>query len=358
MNRCQSFHLVRTFRLLFSCLVFFGLTATSPAFGTDAQGELGMLDSAPRRDRVHVNLVAAVVWEGSSLRNSDLAALKLLRDKLPDQKFTHFVNPAYFLRDNEKAGEHSAPPTAKIAATMRPGDGVALHLAPWKSLVSRAGVVFRDGPTFWGNSLNTRECRRDCGREVPLSIYPPEDVRKIAATGASTLELFGFGRTQAAQVSGWMATASVLEQLAAIGYTADFSSIAPSSVKAILGRFPIYNWISDTWSDDHPRGISKVIMTPQGAITTHPSSGGIADHHTVKEITAAFEELISPNSSAPKSNRYFYLGMHQETASRFADRFALAMESIRAIAASRNVEITTLVPQGGTIPTAAMNVSH
>jgi len=338
---------------LLAAVATLAMFPTSLASAAGAREDGGAFDRPRERDRIQVTLVTGIVWEGATLRRFDLDALQQLREKFPHQAFTHFVNPAYFVRD-KNAHQHAAA----IGGTMRPGDGVAMHVAPWKSIVSRAGVLFRDGPTFWGHSLSALECSSDCGREIPLSIYPAEDIRKIAATSAATLEMHGFGRPRAVQVSGWMASPSVMEQLAAIGLQMDFSSVAPSSVKPYLGRFPLFTWINDLWSDELAAQGMHMVMTPNGAITTHPSNGGIVDQRTVAEITAAFERLISGSASAPGANRFFYLGMHQETAARYSERFILALESIRSVANSRHVNLTTLVPPGGAIPAAAVNVSH
>ena len=303
------------------------------------------------KEKTHVTMVTGVVWEGATLREFDVSALMTLRDKFPSQRMTHFINPAYLLRKEELPSA-----AATISKAMRPGDGIGLHLSGWKSLVTQAGAVFRSGPTFWGSTVYEADCQIDCGREVPLSVYSIEDFRKIAAVGSATLEMHGFGSPSAVQINGWVANLSMLEQLASVGLKMDFSSIAPASAKDQIGRYPVYEWINDSWSGQDNGETPRVVSTAYGEVTTHPTNGGLVDFHSVTEIVGAFERLIkSPTAS---NDRYFYLGIQQETAGRFAQRFAAALESIREIAASNNVEIINFAPSSGKIPSAAINLSH
>src|SRR6185312_11039927 len=98
-----------------------------------------------------------------------------------------------------------------------PKDQLAVLLGGWKSLATKAGVIFRRTPTFWGNALRDVDCASDCGLDVPVHVYPESDLEKLLQTSLATLDQHGFGRPKGVAVEGWVASPAVLEAAARVG---------------------------------------------------------------------------------------------------------------------------------------------
>ena len=80
-----------------------------------------------------ITVYVTVDWEGWSLDEENLDAMRQFRRQHPDIPMLHLLNPVYFVRPGADAGAAAQ----KIKSTLLPDDGHGLHLHGWKSLVER-----------------------------------------------------------------------------------------------------------------------------------------------------------------------------------------------------------------------------
>ncbi|NBQ52933.1 MAG: hypothetical protein EBU49_05065, partial [Proteobacteria bacterium] len=163
-----------------------------------------------------LDITLAAIWEGESLSAANEEAFAKFRQNFTAAKIVHFISPVYLtravrnsrIRDNERQ---------KILEFIGKGDLAGIYLNGWKSITESAGVSFRNSPTFWGNSLSARQCLDDCGREVAMTAYSSDDLRKIIRKSRTLFAKNGFGSPTIMQVAGHAAGPEVLSAATAEG---------------------------------------------------------------------------------------------------------------------------------------------
>lgn len=282
-----------------------------------------------------LDLIVGISWEGGSLDPQNILALDELRRHYPELRVIHFINPAYFT-----SGAYAPDDAAsRLHSVIRPTDLLGFHLSPWRSTVQSAGVLFKASPTFWGDAHSA--CGRDCGRDVPVTLYTTDELNAVIARGKQVLQDHGFTLSPISFVAGWLGAPHVLEALAQNGFQEDFSAIDYTLVQPTLERFPLGTWIHDLSKD----------AAGDSPITAHPYRGGmlrrwkmtsILDYQDTADIQQRFKKMLEGGTSGS----YFYLGMHQETINTYAGRLRKALDAIFAEASQADVHLTfpTLPP--------------
>jgi hypothetical protein len=287
-----------------------------------------------------MRLLVALTWEGRDLQEYNLDAVRAFREEVGDVPVVHFLSPAYFLRGN------AASAAARIQAAIRPGDQVGLVVGGWKSLANEAKVIFRDGPTFWGEKLRPVDCATDCGMDVPLSVYPEADTAKLVQTGLATLEKNGFGRVELMSTEGYVATSELLQAAALNGIRYDFSAVAPEMLVRSFVRYPLYQWVKDLWREVMPQTQPFAVKGVRG-LKEVPLSLAAVDYWLPDEALKAFRSYAEMSQAEPGRELLFPVAAYQETARRELPRLAAAIKAIRAEAEARGVAL-----QAAAFPTA------
>lgn len=295
-----------------------------------------------------LKLAVVLQWEGRDLKQTNLTALKAFRGVFSDVNFVHLVSPAYFLRSDAEAGEARS----KVRALMKPKDQIGVALGGWKSLASKAGVIFRGGPTFWGHTLGQGDCEVDCGVEVPVNIYPEKDVDALVTAALDTLEQQGFGRARGMTVEGWAATPEVMEAASRAGVRYDFSAVAPEMVAARAQRFPLYQWVKNLWTQVTPHTQPYVIPTTRSSVKEIPQSLAALDYSTPNEVLQVFKEYADILKKDPDAELTFPLVIYQETAHVTLPILAKVLQGIFAHAQGEGLMVEQLELPGLELPGA------
>lgn len=282
-----------------------------------------------------VKLVVALMWEGRDLEDYNLDALKAFRAEYTDIQLVHFISPAYFLRNDGSATEKAA----KIRELIRPGDRIGLALGGWKSLAARADVIFRNGPTFWGETLRPVDCKDDCGQDVPVHVYPAEDLEKLVATGLKVLEEQGFGKVKGLSTAGWVASPEVLEAAALAGIRYDFSAVATEMLAKRARLYPIYGWIKGLWPTITPHTQPFVLTTASAGLTEVPQSIGAVDYVSISDIDTLFREYADLARRDSGRELTFPLSFYQETAQANLPILKRALTAIFAQASAEGISL-------------------
>ena len=278
----------------------------------------------------------SLIWEGDHLQNFNIQSIARYRKEFQGQNLIHFLSPAYFLKQDHS----TAQAIAKIQSVVRPQDSIGLYLQPWKSIVKKAELIFRKGPTYWGNTL--KDCHRDCGKEVPLSAYTDSEITKMVIVGKKLLQEHGFPNPKLFLAGGWLASQGVLNSIASNKIYYDFSAIPPALLKRRLSHFPLYSWINQRWKYVSVFTQPHILQTGTTNITEIGFSGGIIDFVTHEEMFTLFKQYAKLQKTNPKRALVFNIGFHQETADQFLPRLKRALQNIYAYSQKNGIIIKPL----------------
>lgn len=267
----------------------------------------------------------SIFWEGSHIRDHNLEALREIRAIMPEIRVHHFVNPAYFTRNMNNA--------EKIKQLIYQGDEVGLYISPWKSLIDKAGVLFRISPTFWGPTEDS--CSFDCGSSVSLAAYSPQELSQLVQVSRNLLAKADLPIGSAYAVAGWQNSEKLFDVAAENGLSFNFSSIPPSRIKRRLQHFPIYQWVQLDWQTIEGRHQS--LKSNQGSQLVVPQNGGVADFNTSQELLEFYTEV---QKQSHENGTIFNLALHQETASTFKLRIQKLLKTVQDRAKKQNTTLT------------------
>jgi len=196
-------------------------------------------------------------WEGDHFRN--LSELNQLLNEMGSHiPVTHFICPAYFYRFPNEAVQ-------SIQSAIRPVDEVGLHLHCFKSLIKKVeGVKFKTAHNFYRKNEpliqmrdwllnyfppNARAYALEklvSGRGVPLSVYTPEEIKRILLHAAWLLKNeLNLDAVNSFRAGGWIASDEVLQALSAVNIEIDSSAVSPE----ILSQGYEEDWAGNNCDD-------------------------------------------------------------------------------------------------------------
>ena len=208
----------------------------------------------------------------------------------------------------------------KIRTVLREGDEIGLHVHADNHLLHAAGVAPKKFPS-WDHLPDMT------GHSVPLSTFSEEEVRRIVAFSSRTLEQQGFDRPKAFRAGGWHAGSSVLNALAAEGFTVDSSEVPLDALPCNFGV------VDELWPD--ASRVSQPYRLPSGLIEV-PDNGCLADYVTSDEMVDNFKVVAEAGRG---KSMVLSLGFHQETAAKFLPRLRSALLEIEVRAAMQRIPI-------------------
>ncbi len=297
----KAIHIMMVFMVILFMVALAINTSSAKSF---AQGGSDPLD-----------ISVALIWEGEALSSINKESLSAFRQKFSAAKMIHFISPVYFTRavKDSRIRENEL---AKALELIGKDDVVGIYLNGWKSITESAGVSFRNSPTFWGNTLSPRQCLDDCGREVLMTAYPADDLRKIIRKSRALFAKNGFGNATIMQVAGNAAGPAVLGAASAEGITHDFSAIAVELLAPRLYRYPLRQQLNDLWSGVGPLMRPFELKAGNGTLTQMTANGLNLEFMSETEITARLDAMMGSGDIAPPktpATRHLYIGVSMET---------------------------------------------
>jgi hypothetical protein len=262
----------------------------------------------PARMTVYVT----VDWEGGSLDDENIEAMRAFRKRFPHIPILQFLNPVYFLHP----GVNAAQIGQKIRSTLLPSDEEGLHVHPWKSLMVRCGVPYRSTPSF---TTLDEDCRdKDCGYTVSLEYaYTQEELTQLLACSADLLVEQGFTRPKSFRAGGWQLGPKVASALKENGFTFDSSR---TDALLLTSRWGANSGLVQMLHQLHPDGspLDQPYELLPG-LMEFPNNGSLADYTSPQKLLEIFRLLIANNKTV------LVIGFHQETAFNYLHRLEEAI---------------------------------
>jgi hypothetical protein len=248
-----------------------------------------------------ITVYITVDWEGWSLDDENLEAIRDFRARNPHIPMLHLLNPVYYLRAEADASKISQ----QIRSTLLPIDTTGLHLHGWKSLVQHCQISYRDAPSF---AVADEACKDgDCGYTVSLELaYSQAELKQMVACSADLLRQHGFEQVRHFRAGGWQFGLKLAAAIQQNGFHWDSSRIAPHLVAGSWGEQSAMVQMLNTLHPqasilDQPREILPGLMQ-------YPNNAGLMDYTRTKQLVEIFQTLIQENK------RIMVMGFHQETA--------------------------------------------
>ena len=312
------FHYLR-YQMFGALLVATLLTACGGALAPESL--LSSTSSKPS-----LSLVMTVDWEGEKLGSNNLAVMEKIREEFPEVVMVHYLNAAYYTKPDADPGRI----TAAIRRVLRSHDAIGLHIHSYKTLVEASGVAFRPTPVLFPDTINNAAaCKYDCGFDVPLSAYNPEELRKITRHASDILDQQGFGPPRDFRAGAWMADQNVAEALAAEGFVTDASAVPASFISRVMGpAHPLSKAVTRLWRDT--TSLSQPYERVSG-LTEYPDNGALADYMEIDQTMSVIRQNLAESSRHPNETRWVVIGFHQETAADWQDRIRGVMQRVRAL---------------------------
>ncbi len=272
-----------------------------------------------------ITVFVTVDWEGATLENDNLEAMRDFRKKYPHIAMLQLITPSYWVR----SGTDKAAITKQIKSTFLGIDKVGLHLHAWKSLVNYCQVQYQHTHSF---ADQTETCDvGDCGYTVSLeNAYSQADLTKLVACGSEILQQNGFEQPTHFRAGGWQLGPKLTAALQNNGFTWDSSRIDA-------------NLLTTRWHQDS--GMIKMLKVLHVGSTPldqpffidqlheYPNNASLADYTSTKQLLSMFIDLIKNNKTT------MVLGFHQETAANYLGRLEAAVPQMEAAAKAANVQL-------------------
>lgn len=341
--------------------------------GTLSIALASLLETASRADTppTVIDVTFAMIWEGETPTPVNIDEIKNFRDQYPAVKFVHFISPAYVSRLSKPAPE---PYKSQIGSELNAvvdsvltTDAIGVYMNGWKSITDAAGVRFKNGPTFWGNEISSQHCKLDCGREVMMTAYPFDDLRKLFRQSRKLFKAKGLGEAKVMLVAGNLASPELLQAASVEGFTHDFSAVAAELISDRLFRYPLRKEIEGLWGGVGPDMQPFMLETAQHVKMTQMTSNGVhlqimSFEDINKIIKRTFDTLESDKIDRKKTTirRHLYVGIAAESFSVNKAKLNLTVQELFKQSSDKKVGLnwTAETIDGKKEPSPPLATSH
>lgn len=254
--------------------------------------------------KVYIQL--SVDWEGDTLRESNLQAMKKFNETFPDFPVIHFLNAAYYTKKNFPPHKEI---TQQIRSVLKENDELGLHIHAWENLIKASDVKFKNGPSFW-NTPSSLGRNGELGDDVPINLYSENEIFKIIQTSLKILKKHGFINIKSFRGGGWMSGPKVHRALKRSGIFIDSSAVPPGLVERLYPNTLLSKINQRQWPQ-----VSIYSKPYQNkAITQFPNNAGLADYLTEEDFFKIYLQNLKKTQENNDSEVYLHFGWHQESA--------------------------------------------
>ncbi len=260
-----------------------------------------------------------VDWEGVSLEEENLQAMRRFRHSFPQMPMLHLINPAYFVQP----GVDAAQVAAAIRSTFLPIDTTGLHLHPMRTLVQYCGLTYQAKPSI--ADLNEDCEAAQCGYTVSLELsYNKAELTQLVSCSSQLLSAQGFARPSHFRAGAWQFGPKLQAALEANQFRWDSSRI---DAQLLTTRWhpdsPLLRFLRQLHYGSSPLDQPYALSAQ---LTEYPNNAALADYTTPTQLLGLFKQLLAADKTV------MVLGFHQETAADYLEHLALALPKMEALA--------------------------
>ena len=247
-------------------------------------------------------------WDDPDNPDETLARQERLHASHASLRITHFVGP-YTFTDPSVTVERAAL-LADWVKGLRDahGDEIGLHIHPYCSFVSSAGVTCRTSPSFAYAGGDTT------GYTVYLSSYTKEEMAQLLVRADEIFDTAGLGKPTSFRAGGWTMAIPALEALAGGGFVADSSACNWRRLEEWEGAWgaDLYPWNQEHWATIDERSqpyypsVSDILSgdPPVVSLLEVPDNGILVDYVTSDEMIEMFHANWTEGSALEKPTAY------------------------------------------------------
>ena len=273
-----------------------------------------------------MQLWVTVDWEGLSLEEDNLQAMRRFREKFPQIPLLHLINPAYFIQP----GVNRAQIGSHIRSTFLPHDTVGLHVHAMRSLVEYCGVSFQTAPSIAEAQDDCAES--SCGYSVSLEYaYSQLELTQLVACSSELLVKNGFQPPRHFRAGAWQFGPKLQAALEANRFSWDSSYI---DANLLTTRWHKNSTMVRLLKQLHPHStpVEQPFALSVG-LMEYPNNAALADYTSAKHLVQLFEQLLTAQKPV------MVLGFHQETAADHLVQLERAIPHMEKLARQKNVRI-------------------
>jgi hypothetical protein len=182
-----------------------------------------------------IEIIPVAVFQGQEITEYDLEALSKIQAQWGEKPLAYAINPVY---GTGRFTGQKISILQMLAATMRPQDGVVMHLAPLDDL-DPAELKFSNSMVGLFGDVHF-PCISLCGLEVMAESFKPDAWYRLVSLGLERLEKLGISRPKAIIFEQGLVSDDVWQQAKRAGIDYDWSGFSIESAKTYLGRSPLY----------------------------------------------------------------------------------------------------------------------
>jgi len=273
-----------------------------------------------------ITFYLTVDWEGWSLDEENLQAMRDFRARHPQIPMLHLLNPVYYLRP----GADAQAITALIRSTLLPIDTIGLHLHGWKTLLQACQLPYRTAPSF----ADTDETcpGKECGYTVSLEFaYSAAELEALVACSSDLLAEQGFDRPRHFRAGGWQLGPKLASALQQNGFIWDSSRL---DAGLLLPKWNEDSGLVQLLRQLHPD--ASIFDQPREllpGLVQFPNNAGLMDYTSTEQLLSISLQLLDAKKPV------MVTGFHQETAFVYLDNLEDALRQMQQIATDRGVQL-------------------
>ncbi len=281
---------------------------------------------AASAEETSLTVYLTVDWEGWSLDEENLQAIRDFRARHPQIPMLHLLNPVYYLRPGANAEEI----TAQIRSTLLPIDTQGLHLHGWKTLLQHCQLPYRTTPSF--ANIDETCPGKECGYTVSLEYaYSENELSALLRCSSELLVENGFDRPRHFRAGGWQFGPKLAKALQQNGFNWDSSRI---DADLLLPKWSedsglvqlLHQLHTDASIFDQPRQLLPGLIQ-------FPNNAGLMDYTSTEQLLGIFRQLLDAKKPV------MVIGFHQETAFVYLDNLEEAIPRMEQAAEAANVKL-------------------
>jgi hypothetical protein len=268
-------------------------------------------DRLGRHAPFKIYIILSVDWEGETLKDVNLQALKDFNQAYPQYPVIHFINPAYYTKKDSLA---ESAITQKMSSVIKDNDEIGLHIHPWENLVRASGVTPRIGPSFWGETSVGRGGEK--GDDIPLNHYSSDEIDRIIAHSIKILHQQGFKQIHSFRGGGWMSGPRVFQALVQNKISIDSSAVPPDLINNLYPNTHLAQFVKEDWQHIQWHSTPHKIDS-HPTLTQFPNNGGLADYVDENDFFDLYLNLVNKAKAQGRDWLYIHYGWHQESAMEY-----------------------------------------